>query len=343
MCSRYYARLREWAMAADLMSYLLSHASLSGVARTFHGFPPRLLLAYALTGNSLLALLLTAPVAQLLPKAYRRQSGYWLLAVLMIAIPGMGIAIAALVALGIARLNSRTQAPEPETLGLPAFGSEMRGRQPHMGAGSAWAILRARDAGVTRGVRALLALDPRLSRQTAPLVRAALCHPEEDLRLLAYGLLDQREGDLAQTINETLALRRALGPDDDPSTLEKRLAFLYWELLYQDLSRDHLRVHAIRRAQTHALAALERGPEDATLHILMGRIAMLEGRYPEARTHCERALGLNAAPGQALPYLAETHFRLGDYTALKDMAKTFPSLLDLPTVGPIVRFWSATP
>lgn len=330
-------------MTAGFTSYLLSHASLAGLARPFRGLAPRLLLAYALAANGLLSLVLAVPMARLLPKAYRGPRASWLCAMLMVTVPIAGVPIALLVALGIARLNSRMPVPEPETLGLPAFGREMRGRQPHMGVGGAWAILRAKDAGVTRGVRALLALDPRLSRQTAPLVRAALRHPEEDLRLLAYGLLDQREGDLAQNINETLSLRRSLGPDDDSSILEKRLAFLYWELLYQDLSRDHLRVHAIRRAQTHALAALAHHPEDATLHVLMGRIAMLEGHYLAARTHCERALDLNAAPGQVLPYLAETRFRLGDYAALKDLARAFPSLLDLPTIGPVVRFWSATP
>ena len=329
-------------MAIELASYLLSRASLAGVARPFWGVPARLLLAYALAANGIVALVLAAPVARLLPKAYRGQRGSWLCATLMATVPIAGIPIAFLAAAGIARMNSRTPAPEPETLGLPAFGSEMRGRQPHMGAGGAWAILRTRDAGIARSVRALLALDPRLSRQTAPLVRATLRHPEEDLRLLAYGLLDQREGDLAQIINETLAQCRILGPDNDGSALEKRLAFLYWELLYQDLSRDHLRAHAIRRAQTHALAALEHRPEDATLHVLMGRIAMLEGHHLAARAHCERALDLNAAPGQVLPYLAEARFRVGDYAALKDMARAYPSLLDLPTIGPVVRFWSAT-
>ncbi len=329
-------------MTPDFASYALSHASLSGIARPFRGLSPRSLFLFIVAGNGVLALLLAGPLTRLLPDPYRRH-GYGLFATLIVAVPVLGLPIAALVALGIARLNSRMPVLEPRTLGLPAFGAEMRGRQRHMGAGGAWAILRAKDAGTARGVRALLALDPRLSRQTSPLARAALRHPEEDLRLLAYGLLDQREGDLAEAINEALVQRRSLGPDDDASALEKRLAFLYWELLYQDLSRDHLRAHAIRRAQTHALAALGRRPEDATLHVLMGRIAMLEGHYLAARTHCERALNLNAAPGQVLPYLAETRFRLGDYSALKDLGRDFPSLLDLPTIGPVIRLWSPTP
>lgn len=330
-------------MTPDVASYILSGPSRAGIGRPFDGVSTRLLFLYVVTANAVLALALARPLARLLPMPYRERHAFWLFAMIIAAIPGLGLPIALFVAAGITRFTSHAAAPEPQTLGLPAFGAEMRGRQRHMGAGGAWAILRSRDAGVARGVRALLALDPHLSRQTSPLVRSALRHPEEDLRLLAYGLLDRREGDLSQAISEALTQRQSPEAKDDKGLLEKRLAFLYWELLYQDLSRDHLRQHAIRRAQTHALAALKRRPNDATLHVLMGRIAMLEGHYLAARTHCERALDLNAAPGQVLPYLAETRFRLGDFAALKSLARDYPSLRDVPTIGPVVRFWSATP
>ncbi|MHB8254898.1 MAG: tetratricopeptide repeat protein [Acidiferrobacter sp.] len=103
-----------------------------------------------------------------------------------------------------------------------------------------------------------------------------------------------------------------------------------------------MRLLAIHRAQTHALAALKRHPDDATLHILMGRIAMLEHHNTAARKHFEDALNLNVAPGQILPYLAETRFRVGDFAALGVLARDFPSLLDLPNIGPVVRFWTKT-
>ncbi len=330
-------------MTSDITSYIFSHASRAGIGRPFHDLPTRLLFFYAVIANGALALGLARPLARLLPAAYRRHPASWLMAMIIAAIPGLGLVIALLIAAGITRLTSHASVPEPQTLGLPAFGAEMRGRQRHMGAGGAWAILRAKNSGVARGVRALLSLDPRLSRQTSPLMRSALRHPEEDLRLLAYGLLDRREGNLSEAISEALTRRQSPGPKDDEGILEKHLAFLYWELLYQDLSRDHLRQHAIRRAQTHALAALKRRPNDPTLHVLMGRLAMLEGHYLAARTHCERALDLNAAPGQILPYLAETRFRLGDFVALRLLARDYPSLCDMPTIGPVIRFWSLTP
>lgn len=329
-------------MFLSLYHYLLAHASRAGLARPFAGMPARTLLLYGLAANGLCAALLAKPIELLLPANYRRQRASWLFAILIATVPILGLAAALIIAIAIARMTRRIAIAEPETLAIPPFGVEMRGRDIHMGAGSAWAILRAKDTGTKRGVRALLALDPRLSRQTSPLVRAALSHPEEDLRLLAYGLLDQREGDIMTAIENTLAERRALAAPASDSRLEKRLAFLYWELLYQDLSRDHLRLLAIRNAQTHALVALKMRPDDATLHILMGRIAMLEHHNLVARQHFEDALSLNAAPGQILPYLAETRFRVGDFGALRLLAKDFPSLLDLPNIGPIVRFWAAT-
>ncbi|HUW97526.1 MAG TPA: hypothetical protein VMV40_01615 [Acidiferrobacter sp.] len=329
-------------MLRDLAHYLLSHPSLAGLSTPFSGIPAGTLLLYAFIANGLIAVLLAKPIALLLPFPYRNQRTSWFFVILIATVPFLGLIVAISVATIITRLNRQTMVAEPQTITIPPFGVEMRARNIHMGAGGAWAIIRAKEPGTKRGVRALLALDPRASRQTSPLVRAALQHPEEDLRLLAFGLLDQREGRLAEVIKDTLDERENLPPRADLSSFEKRLAFLYWELIYQDLSRDHLRTLAIRHAKEHAHAAILLRPNDATLHILMGRIAMMEDRNMEAREHFENALSLNAAPAQILPYFAEVRFRVGDFLALRHLASDFPSLLDMPSIGPVVRFWAKT-
>ncbi|MHB8254662.1 MAG: hypothetical protein ACYDEV_13420 [Acidiferrobacter sp.] len=191
-------------MVLDFVHYLLSPPSLAGLGAPFAGIPTGTLVAYGLAANGLGAALFAKPIALLLPIPYRSQRGSWLFFALIATVPLFGLLAALVIATLVARMNRRERVPEPQTLAMPSFGVEMRGRHIHMGAGSTWAILRAKDTSVKRGVRALLALDPRLSRQTSSLVRAALQHQEEDLRLLAYGLLDQREGDIAAAIGKTL-------------------------------------------------------------------------------------------------------------------------------------------
>ncbi len=330
-------------MAADIAHYLLGQASRLGMAETWAGWRVRDLLAAALGINGLVALLVARPIATLLPAPYQRDQAASLFAVLVAAVPFLGLIAAVVIAGPLARLSGRPRIAKPLMLAMPAFGVEMRGRDIHMGAGSAWAVLQSGKSGAARGTRALLALDPRLSRQTSSLARAALRHPQEDLRLLAHGLLDEREGLLFESIETARKARAAARTPAAVAAFDKRLAFLYWELLYQDLSRDQVRTLALANGRHHAEAALIHLPTDAALRILLGRLAMEAGDIAAARSHFEQALHMNTAPGQILPYLAEACFRLRDFAALRRLIKGFPALRDLPTIGAVARFWTDSP
>lgn len=329
-------------MLVDLLHYCLSTASRQGLDASFDGLSGGTVLILIWVANGLLAVILAWPLAALLPRTHREPRAAWLFGILIAGVPGFGLLASLVIAGGLSRLVRRNASPDPAVIRIPPFTIEMRGRDPHMGAGGAWAILRAATGSTNRSVRALLSLDPRLSRQTAPLIREALRHPHEDLRLLAYGLLDQREGDLLETINQQLQSRIGAGTLAT-AHIDKRIAFLYWELLYQDLSRDHLRDHAIGESRRHARLAAAVLTDDAPLHILLGRLALIDGDSLAACHHLERALQLHTALGQVLPYLAEARFRLRDMRGLRALTTRFPALLDLPNIGPVARFWMAHP
>jgi len=63
------------------------------------------------------------------------------------------------------------------------------------------------------------------------------------------------------------------------------------------------------RARAAALAALERSPQDPSVHLLLGRVALAARREAEAEEHLRRALKLDAG-------LREAHRLLGDALAL---------------------------
>lgn len=328
-------------MLPELLRYSVSTASRQGLNAPFGNLSGGSILALIWVANGFLALILASPLTILLPAPYREPRAAWFFGVLTAGIPGFGLLASLIIAGGLSRLVHLRASPDPAIVRIPPFSIEMRGRDPHMGIGGAWAILRAPSSSTNRSVRALLALDPRLSRQTAPLVREALHHPHEDLRLLAYGLLDQREGNLLEIINQQLQLRAGADPATRAQT-DKRIALLYWELLYQDLSRDHLRAHAIGESRRHAQLAVAVLSDDAPLYVLLGRLSLIDGDSLVACDHLERALQLHTAPGQVLPYLAEARFRLRDMRGLRILTARFPALLDLPNIGPVARFWTAT-
>lgn len=327
-------------MLSELLHYTVSTASRQGLVAPFDGISGANLLLLLWIINGFLAIIVAGPLTTLLPPSYRQQHATWFFGILCAGIPLFGLLASLIIAGGLSRLVRLHMTPDPEIIHIPPFTIEMRGRNPHMGAGGAWAILRAPASSPNRSVRALLSLDPRLSRQTAPLIREALRHPYEDLRLLAYGLLDQREGDILELINQQIKSNAGID-DTEIAQTNKRIALLYWELLYQDLSRDHLRQYATSESRRYAQLAIKTLDHDALLHVLLGRLCLLEGDCLQACMHLEQALQLHTTPAQVLPYLAEARFRLRDMANLHTLTEQFSGLLDLPNIGPVARFWMA--
>jgi polysaccharide biosynthesis protein PelE len=132
-----------------------------------------------------------------------------------------------------------------------------------------------------------------------PLLSLALRDPVDDVRLLAYAVLDGRERALQADI-------QALGSQAAPP--HGRLAQLHWELAYQGLVQGELLAFALERALHHVRRALAERPVNAGLALLMGRILLRLGRLEEAAGALGRA-GEQGMPAVVVaPYQAEIAF-----------------------------------
>ena len=93
---------------------------------------------------------------------------------------------------------------------------------------------RLKDAGVPKETRfkSLLALQGMPPRIANPLLQDMLGDPADEMRLVAYGMLDNQEKNINQHIHDELEkLHDADSPDMELISL-RRLAELYWELVY---------------------------------------------------------------------------------------------------------------
>jgi hypothetical protein len=92
-------------------------------------------------------------------------------------------------------------------------------------------------------MKALLALQNVPTRQSSGILREALADSADDLRLLAYGMLDAREQQLTHRIEQALQRHRngRAGTDEARYLAARELAELYWELVYQELVQGDMR------------------------------------------------------------------------------------------------------
>lgn len=189
---------------------------------------------------------------------------------------------------------------------------------------------------VTERLTALLAIQETPARVSADLLRQLLADPVEDIRLLAYGMLDSKEKAIStRVLAEENALADEATSSDEGYGCNKRLAELYWELVYQRLVQGDMMRHACEQSRKHARAALESQKDDAGLWFLLTRIGA-ELREPEAvREAVDHARRLGFPYDQLAPYYAELAFlerRFSEIAPLFEQLDSRPSAIRLAAI-----------
>ena len=295
--------------------------------------------------NALLSALCAVIGHVLLPRRLRerRALNVLTLAALGGMLPVLGPALILLVGLVYPRLEKDLHHPQPKLVRQPAYASEIRGHVSHFGAGGALARLRAALPSSDLGSRALLAIATRRSRDTTHLLRGALNHPDETLRLLAHNLLARREEAIIAQMNRLEAHRRAHGLGTTQTTLD--LAELHLEFVYLGIVSGSLRQMHLDAAQ-QLIEAIGEPPAQAPwrTRLLLARARLEQQRLPTAREaditrDYERALASDAAPARALPWLLESAWRSRDYAHLRALLAQRPLYRHIPLIGPVARLW----
>jgi hypothetical protein len=188
-------------------------------------------------------------------------------------------------------------------------------------------------------LRALLAMQSMPARAANAVIRQMLADGTEDLRLVAYGILDGREKSINARIH-ACAGALAAAPAAEQVALHRELAELYNELVYQRLVQGDLRAHAVERAEEHVRAALEASPEDAALHALAGQVAINRGDARSAQVAFERARVLGLPESRVLPYLAEVAFQARRFAEARAAVRELAALPEVQEMERVVAYWS---
>ncbi|MCX7902223.1 MAG: hypothetical protein N2483_08055, partial [Burkholderiaceae bacterium] len=200
---------RGEATAATVVAYLLPHAAASGLAA---------LAAW-----------------RLLPRPFRAPRRYALLSLFGVNffVPVLGLA-ATLTGIVAGHLFPQLLRPRLFVeVARPRFTADTPTERERLRGAAARAHLLNRDAAAGSRVAALLAVGT--AAHAGNLLRELLSDPEEELRLLAYGLLDRQEKQITAALareRRLLAEAEALGDRDIVREICGRIGALYWELVY---------------------------------------------------------------------------------------------------------------
>jgi hypothetical protein len=176
------------------------------------------------------------------------------------------------------------------------------------GPGSLEGILR-HSVDPENRLRVVLACRSLPERPAVHLLRLALRDPVDDVRLLAYAVLERKEREIQTQIQDLLGAGIAGGERPKlPSATHARLTELHWELVYQGLVEGELLAFSLEQVLWHSAEVRRAALGNPRMAFLAGRAHLLLDRPDEARPMLEEALRRGLPIEVVGPYLAEAEY-----------------------------------
>ncbi len=188
-------------------------------------------------------------------------------------------------------------------------------------------------------LKAIMATRQLDDRDAIPILKIALKDPIDEVRLLAYSMLDAKE----QAINsgiQKLEKELVSSPLNVRASLHKELAHYYWELAYLGLAQGDVKQLVLNQSCKNLFIALKINSEDAGTCFELGRVLLRLDRHEEARHYLALAMKLGISESDVLPYLAEVAFHISDYPQVKLLLAKLPeSARKNTSLNNMINFW----
>ena len=252
-------------------------------------------------------------------------------------------AVGAIGLLLVTRLNLRKTMEKatfsvPVLVELPVY--DVQSTDQHRGGQGAIRSRLGQDVPSNLRMQSLLTLQAVPSRVSNPILEDLLGDDTDDVRLVAFGMLDAEEKKISSQIrHESERLSRQLTVDQRYDCL-RQLAELNWELVYACLAQGELRQHILQQAARFADEALAlNAAAGSGLIFLRGRIWLEQGDLAAAHHAIERAVELGQPNTSAWPYLAEIAFRNRDFVTVRQYMQNLSTLNLASRTRAVEDFW----
>lgn len=188
-------------------------------------------------------------------------------------------------------------------------------------------------------VKTVMAARQVSDQHAIPVLSVALKDPVDDVRLLAYAMIDSKERDLYGQIR-ACAKELEAADADHAVLLRRRLAESYWELAYLGLAQGDVLKHVLKTAREHAEAVTRALPGDGGTHLLLARVLIRMGEFDAAEESLKCARDAGMPDPAVLCLLAEVAFLQRRFDLVHYLLDSIdPAIRDLPPLSQVAMYW----
>ena len=175
--------------------------------------------------------------------------------------------------------------------------------------------------------------------QSAPILKSAIAHPNERIRLVAYQMFDKKVNQLNREIVRLDAEAQSSDGITKVNT-HMQIANNYWELLTLEGDEPLARAQLLDSAASHVQQAIDTQPLNANSNFLMGQILLKQGELLKATEYFAQAEKLGMPKDKVIPYVAEAAFAERDFPKLrKVLSRLDPAFRAYPPLSNVAEYW----
>lgn len=186
-------------------------------------------------------------------------------------------------------------------------------------------------------LRIVLATRFMSNNHAIPLLKIALRNPEDEVRLLAFSMLEKKNTEIYTRIE---TLQQSLGSAEKKEKIHVTIARNYFNLVVLDLIQEEMKSQVLTKAHQHLQKALDRDPDNRNAHFFLGQVLLESGTIEHAVQAFESALDLGYPPSAVNTFLAETAYQQRQFQKIPAYIQQIPvGQRVYPPLADVAAYW----
>lgn len=171
-------------------------------------------------------------------------------------------------------------------------------------------------------------------------LREAVTHSDERIRLTAYQILDRKVNEINAEI-QRLEARANSGGFGSQGITWLQIANNYWELLTLERGDAVARKQLLKKAIHAATQCVAQDPKNRNAHLVLGRVCLENREYDLAAAALQQSLKLGMPRDKVVPYLAEVAFGRREFQKVRQLlASLDDAFKQYPPLKQVVEYWA---